>query len=214
MAIQMTTQTARISAVINFKDDNEINNVIGRLEQFCSMGYTYYGILHDKDVDDLGVLKTKHLHLILVSRCYTRASTWLRRIKEVLNIEDDNQISLQHCDNIVASVQYLIHQNSPNKWQYDRGDIYSSESIETINNLLAQEPTKELTVKYIGEMFEALRGNKMLFIDVIGLTRYNQNYRAVNEVWNYMSDHQKEIKDNNLLQSDKLNKNIDKELPF
>jgi len=213
MAIEMTTQTARINAVINFKDDNEINSVIGRLEQFCSSGYTYYAILHDKDVDELGVLKTKHLHLILVSRSYTRASTWLRRIKEVTNVED-NQISLQHCDNIVASVQYLIHQNSPSKYQYERSDILTSESIESINNLLAQEPTKELSVKYIGEMFESLRGNKMLFIDVIGLTRYNQNYRAINEIWQYFADHEKSVRDNNLLQSDKLNKDIEKELPF
>lgn len=213
MAIEMSTQTQKIFCVINIKNDDEIEKIKKNLNDFAVSGYKYYCILHDKDVDEIGVLKTKHFHLLLSGKVFTRASTWLKRISNILEIAPE-QVSMKHVDSFVSCVKYLIHKKQSNKYQYDRCDILTSEPMENLNALLDSEEEQPLSVVYLGQLFEELDGNKFVMIDIIGFTRYSQNYRAVNEIWDYLSVHKKSIRDDNLLESTKLNKDIKGGLPF
>lgn len=98
----------------------------------------YYAfILHDRDVNDEGEIKTPHYHLVL--KCNTRYA------KETVITDFAKSLKLNRVcvkckayHDIYGAVQYLIHQNDTDKYQYPQTDIVSSSIADTEVYLIGQ----------------------------------------------------------------------------
>lgn len=83
---------------------------------------TYYYILHDKDNEEQA-----HYHIVL--NCFNqRYFTAIVDLFKGAHIEVPNYFNL--------SVQYLIHINEPNKYQYDKCEIITNDDEDGLNTLL------------------------------------------------------------------------------
>lgn len=111
----------RICAVIQFQKKGSAPS---RLPSSISrLGYCAF-MIHDKDVDDNGELKGLHAHLVIEAEHPCGKSTWINTLAVLFDVETD-AISVEVCFSISLSLQYLIHMNDLNKYQY------SIESIQT-----------------------------------------------------------------------------------
>lgn len=73
--------------------------------------------LHDKDVDDDGVIKKAHWHIIL---CYSGNKSF----EQVCNDLDFLHCPIpQICRDVRSSVRYFVHIDHPHKFQYSKDDI-------------------------------------------------------------------------------------------
>lgn len=94
--------------------------------ELLNKGYSYIGILHDKDTwteddtDDaalLGTLKKPHYHIVLK---FPQAR-WNTAVADELGIAPNY---LQKCVSYQGSVCYLIHDGLPSKYQYAVEDCF------------------------------------------------------------------------------------------
>ena len=80
-------------------------------------------IKHDKDVDDeTNHVKTLHYHLVISLYNNCRVSTMLNIIVDLFHC-NENQVSIEKCNNLISSTRYLIHLDDFEKEPYNRTDI-------------------------------------------------------------------------------------------
>lgn len=110
---------------------NQINNNIWTLDFIAC-------ILHDKDIDEeTKFVKTKHYHLILTFNGKYRVGTIMKWLTDIFKI-NENQISIEKCNNLVMQCRYLAHLDDPDKEQYNPEDIVSNDigKIKKMYNLI------------------------------------------------------------------------------
>lgn len=139
----LTTQTAKINAVISLKDKsyNSIKSAIMvDLKEWCDVNCKMYAfIMHDSDILETGEHKTNHIHLVALlnsNRC--RLSTTLNNLSAATGV-DTLAISIDKCQDFNGSIQYLIHKNNDDKYQYDVNDIVTNLTDSELNIYLSAE---------------------------------------------------------------------------
>lgn len=114
------------------------------LTKLDSLGYLYFAILHDNDIDEFGKNKHLHYHLVLIGNTRKRCSTITYQLQDLIRLDNGASVPLiesihvQPLDNIALSIQYLTHKNSPRKYQYDFHNVLTN-SIEVFNTYYFQE---------------------------------------------------------------------------
>ena len=157
---------------------NDIKNVI-------AYGFNYYTILHDKDINDHGELKTFHYHLILTSEKKVRASQVLNILRNILCCNAEN-IQIDQCINFTASLKYLIHLNATDKYQYDRDNLISNQNRTYINSLLdSQSYDYELTTDSLFDVIDKCKGDVVMIIKTIGISTYAYYRNTINDILKY-----------------------------
>lgn len=132
-------------------------------------------ILHDNDFYDNGEPKTAHLHAFLhTAQDFTRLQA-LDLLNRLLGIKKE-QISIEESNSDLLLVQYLTHQNHPEKAQY-KADSIRTNNQERLNNTLAREykpPKNEAQA-----ILEAIQTSRTLleFATEVGIPTANK-YRA------------------------------------
>lgn len=104
----------RIYEVILYEEDGDIKNYIPD-----DLKGVYAYICHDKDVKEDGTPKKKHYHLIL----------WFDREKSIHALSKELGIAQNRIDwkaDIYGTLQYLIHKNHPDKYQYDFNSVVTN----------------------------------------------------------------------------------------
>lgn len=82
--------------------------------------YNYAYILHDKDCDnDTGEVKKSHYHVIVE---YPNAK-WNSAVANDLGITENY---IQQCGNYELALEYLIHYNDIDKYQYDIDEVHGT----------------------------------------------------------------------------------------
>lgn len=103
-------------------ENNILENIKGR----------YAMVYHDKDIKEDGTPKKPHYHMIL----------WFDREKSINQVSKMFNFPINRIDwkaDIYGTIQYLIHKNDTNKYQYDASTIQTN--IENISEYLY--PKKE-----------------------------------------------------------------------
>lgn len=126
----LTTQTAKVNCVISLKDksyDTIKGVIMVDLQNWCEANCKMYAyILHDKDILDNGSAKTPHIHLVALlnsSRC--RLSTTMNNLSAATGV-NEMAISIEKANDFNGSIQYLIHKNNTDKFQYNVLDIMTN----------------------------------------------------------------------------------------
>lgn len=173
----LLTKTRHVSGVISLKDkdDATIKSVLELLREYLGKESSAYGcILHDKDVNDDGSLKTPHIHLVAEMNSSKRLSTWLNALSTATGV-GVLAISVERFTSFEGVFQYLIHKNEVEKFHYKKEDI--------LTNIDADEVDRYLSATASGIDFDTwcnvcVTAESILeVIDRIGVTYY-QKYRA------------------------------------
>ena len=135
-----------------------------KIIKVAKSSYKYYWyVFHDKDLDDNGTVKKRHLHLV----CYDSSPASIS--KAIKNFEGCTLPNcVEACRNGRAMLRYLIHKDDPDKFQYDPKDVESnnigqfSEAIEDSDNVVSLFKDYEdlRTAKIsVGEFIEKYKQN-------------------------------------------------------
>lgn len=104
--------------------------------------YNYAYIIHDKDTNDDGSLKKEHIHLLL----FFNNARWGSSILKEIKIDNPNLIEFK--ENKASAIQYLIHSNNTDKFQYNMADIESDIDIDIYFNKYKDNETKDISIIY------------------------------------------------------------------
>lgn len=84
--------------------------------------YEFVAIEHDKDTDEGGELKKRHIHVFLKFK----NAKWNTAVLEELGLEPR---FLEEIKSEKAALQYLLHANEENKYHYDISELQGSKSL-------------------------------------------------------------------------------------
>lgn len=123
----LNTQTGKILLVINFAQKIIDNAVIDNLKVWLEKNTKQYAfILHDRDVLEDGSKKTPHLHVVCnMNSAKQRIATILNDLTKSLDISP-LLVTIDKYSSFNSSIQYLIHKNNEEKYQYDIKDIVTN----------------------------------------------------------------------------------------
>lgn len=94
-------------------------------------------IKHDKDYNPNGEIERPHYHLVLVcNSSYTKDRILSELWKNL--VKSREVISVRSYNDVYQAVQYLIHRNDTDKYQYSENDIVSSSAGETAMYLIGE----------------------------------------------------------------------------
>lgn len=183
--------------VINFPKYESRSPVVQFLDlpfyKFGDLFSQYAYILHDKDQKEieassslvpLGVseeftrLKTAHVHFLVLSPNRRRVDAVFKDIARLLGLPV-NCVSAQVCENISSSLQYMIHYQQPNKYQYSFDDIRASNYSWLVSNFRSDEST--FTYFLLNEI-EKSQGDYVSLIQGIGVS-FGRKYKDI--IYNY-----------------------------
>lgn len=192
--MKLSERRRSFSIIINPpKDKNQmdwLNNYMLSIKTELN-AYNYFAIIHDKDLNDLGQEKTKHLHLILISKEKSSGLDILAMLCKVLNCKE-NQISIDKVYNIRQDIRYLIHKDQPKKYQYTKEEIKTNNRAYLWTCLEDEEEYQTFTIKDCEKAvmvdhyelidlmkrygLEAYRKNRIVMLDIIN-AYLNEKYK-------------------------------------
>lgn len=175
---KLETQTKYINVIIMSKSI-DLKLMHDLVEDLKERADTYAMILHDRDIKENGEVKTKHLHIIYELKSRTRLSTEIRYLNKTFAI-NINAITIEVNKSFVGSLQYLIHKNDINKYQYSISDIYTNISADELNMYMEMEGTS-FSWEYLKLVLEEC-DNVVEVIDKIGLNYYRLYRNVINDI--------------------------------
>lgn len=102
----------RTLALLLYPEDGSHRSAIEKIKS----SYDYAMILHDRDCDENGEIKKPHWHVIL----RFKNQQWNTSISKDLGVELNYIQKVKNFDN---ALQYLIHYNDSDKYQYDISEV-------------------------------------------------------------------------------------------
>jgi len=149
------------------------------LDKLSSIGFIYYACVHDKDLYDSGEKKLKHCHIVL--ECMKR-----QRAKQIINIMCDSfetnfaNVQVDEVVSLVSSIQYLLHINDKNKYQYERKELLSNNQEQADAYLIETPKANELTTQALFDFIFKDKLSRVELIYAIGIGKY-QHYKSTIE---------------------------------
>ena len=173
----LDTQTKYVRAVINLPIKNGLDDIT---ESLCRRGYRFAMILHDSDVRPDGSTKTPHFHVVIEAQKRARLGTTLIRLADDFGV-NENQVSVQAYDDFAFEVQYLVHKNNPDKFQYPDTSILSNLSKDDILSLLDQEVAPKLTIQDLINVCSSTK-SRIEIASKLGLGNYTMYRNTINDL--------------------------------
>lgn len=126
----LSLKAKRVSVVINVPTNVNFEDFLADFYEGLRLlnwgGNVYYSIIHDKDLNDDGDLKIVHAHLVCCSDYSLMLKSWLSFLGNVFKVPL-NCISLQPVKDFERALQYLVHANDNDKYQYSINDVLSND---------------------------------------------------------------------------------------
>lgn len=158
------------------------NSVAGIIDDLQRNGFTYYAIVHDKDVDSNGMLKRTHLHIVLCTLKRLRVKQLINLLADICETNNEN-IQVQDVLCLAGSIQYLLHINAVNKYQYERKEIITNDERNLDGYLLEQIKANQVTTKVLIDLIFVQECNKLELITSIGIGSYTHYRNTINDLY-------------------------------
>lgn len=180
MATKTKSKRFRNFSCVTYLDIDTIYTILG--EHQHQLKATAF-IEHDKDVNDDGTPKERHVHIILC----LHNNTTINAIKNWFNggyVDDNGNVIntlVQSCSCIQAQYDYLIHKRDLNKYQYDIS-LRLGWNFDYFENTKAQDddtlqqamldlcegvPLSVLVQRYGRDFIVHYRSLKLLYCDMV-----------------------------------------------
>lgn len=176
-----TKNYACVVSLKGFSKEEAVEKLDDLVLNFCSLG-SIAGIVHDSDIDEMGELKTLHIHLVISLKKRKKATAVINSISAFADVSAF-AVSVRKAVSIASCVQYLTHRNQPEKVQYREEDIFKFWNPEEWE-LLYNGDTEE--VLDFETLYRIVRecDTKTEVMRKVGLSYY-RNYRpCIDVLWN------------------------------
>lgn len=137
-------------------------------------------IYHDKDADEAGELKTPHYHIVAVFPSSMRLSTPIRQLAQTLKV-DPTAISNRRMYDTQLALQYLIHKNDPDKFQYERAAIHASWNWDELDAILDAE-SDGLNFEKVCDIVDNSTNLRQV-IQKVGFSYYHLYRNVILDLW-------------------------------
>lgn len=178
----LETQCKKFAIVLNVPKGYELDLYEKKLQKYCEETFIEYAFIkHDKDTTASGVLKVLHYHLLGMTEKRKRISTMINDIAEEMAI-DRRLVSCKKCVSYTGAIQYLIHKNDLDKYQYKINDIFTNIPSEDLQ-MFMEEDNDNIT---IDRLIFVVKHSKSLtdIIKQIGLSHYLGYRNVIKDLWN------------------------------
>lgn len=123
--------------------------------------------LHNEDVDDDGVIKKAHWHIVI---CYSGNKSF-DQVKDDLSAL--NCPIPQVCRDIRSSIRYFIHKDHPHKFQYKASDIETYGGFDISDALALSKTEKQELFK---EIFAFIQQFDIVeYFDLVNICMYEKS---------------------------------------
>lgn len=160
---------------------NAINDISNRYTGFKNYAY----ITHDKDLDAVSSPKPLHWHIVLKFN-----STGIRK-KYIIEYAAFKYGYTVECDSYNASIQYLVHQNDLDKYQYDKSEIitnYKQEELDIFLTTVDGKLAKASQTNAIDSILEDIANmtiRRFNFSEYISVEMYARNKSLIDNAFKY-----------------------------
>lgn len=154
------------------------------LDSLCKYGFIYYSIVHDKDIDNQGALIRRHFHIVLVSSKVLRVKQLINILSESFGTNTEN-IQVQEVISLCGSIQYLIHSNNKEKYQYSSNEIITNDSDNLEGYLLETASIDKVTTNGLLDMILVQEYNRIDLMKSIGIGAYTHYHKVIDELYEF-----------------------------
>lgn len=154
-----------------------------KLTAWCQINARLWTIIgHDKDIDEDGNPKFRHIHALIVLKdgSKPRLSTSLSRISNAVGL-NALDVEIEKADNIASCIRYCLHKGYPEKHPYDVKELVTNLSEEELKPYLDLD-NKSFTASYLIQLVELCGGNRLLIMRQIGLANYQRYRNCISDV--------------------------------
>lgn len=159
---------------------NDIENIIKQLnDDYPRLEYSYI-YHHHKEKDDSD--NENHIHLVI----YFKGS--VKRFTTMCNIFTGAHCEMSNKQRYYRCIQYLIHKNDINKYQYDRSEILSNIATPILDDILYSNGYEfdyfdvTLLEDYINDCLTSDMRNIYYFIKRFGLDAIKPYYFIIKDL--------------------------------
>lgn len=142
---------------------SELSSLLPSLDDLENFAF----IKHDKED------KLPHVHLVLTFAKRKRGQRVLNMLSQSLSLSFSDSLSVEVAEDLGACVQYLIHKNDPDKFQYDASLIVTNFSKEVLSSLL--ESAASLDAYALRDICIAKEGDLIEIAQEIGLQAFSRH---------------------------------------
>lgn len=179
----LTAQRRRFDVVIS-----DLSRCKKSISDFCEelskYGFTYYCIVHDKDIDINGVPIRKHLHVVLLSSKTLRVKQLIGILSDSFCTNEEN-VQVQEVISVAGSIQYLLHLNNKEKYQYSKDCILTNDNDNLESYLIENTSVEKLTTKGLLDMILVQDYSRIDLIQVIGIGAYTHYHKVIDELYTF-----------------------------
>lgn len=176
----LSTQTGKLFIII--RKDKKIP--MDKIKAYCqTFGEEYAFIEHEKDIDkDTGEIEKVHYHIVMNSQFKEkRLSTHLNDLVNFFGFKNEIGISIEKYVDYAKALQYLTHQNFPEKTPHDKSEIITNIEKSEFDSLMDTN-TQVVSFDYVLTICK----NSANIIDVIralGIKRYHKYRATIRDIW-------------------------------
>lgn len=178
----LTTKTKFMSGIVSVKEASDCGSLASLLKSYFDGECVIYAfIFHNQDIDENGEYKTRHFHFVCELKTARRVSTLINGLATLLNLSPF-AITCDKCVSMEGAIQYLVHKNDPDKFQYPRSLVVTNMSDDDFTLYMDCETSKD----EFGRLYEVIcrSMSKVDVIRAIGLSKYTRYYKAIDDIWN------------------------------
>lgn len=178
----LTTQTKKVCGIVSLgcvPDGVDIR--LTMLKDFLEdVSEVYAFILHNQDFSDDGSLATPHLHFVFKSKKRHALSWFMNRIADKLEVSV-MAVSIDSYSSFDGCVQYLVHKNNPDKYQYPDDWIHSNLPRDELRLILESTNTG---VDFDSWLDLCKRSRSLLdVIQAVSIPIYNLYQRTIKDMF-------------------------------
>lgn len=173
-------RTKKITGIVSLKGV-EYQSIRPLLENYLSNScHEYAFIYHGCDTLEDGQLKTPHIHFVANMKMVKRLSTILGEIAQVLGVST-LAVSISKYESFSACVQYLIHKNNADKFQYPKSDIVTNIEDSELDAFLEDDEKfdSDSLIKIV-----LSSPNRLAMLRTLGLGRYKLYRNVIADIEN------------------------------
>lgn len=182
----LETETRYVWAILGRQNaplTEDFNVYYERLKGWLDFDAEIYAFIgHDKDVDDDGKPKFRHIHLLIVfpKNKKPRLSVTLNKISRICNIPTID-IDVELADDVGKCIRYCIHKGYPTKYPYDIKELQTNLNDVDLKQYFEVD-LSNISVGYLLTCIEICGYSNIAVMRSLGLKTYMKYRNVINDV--------------------------------
>lgn len=159
------------------------------------LGCLYATSIHDKDVDADGCEETPHIHAYVETDTRHTLSAVLNCLVKQLQVNAES-ISIAKCHDRIRSVRYLVHKDSPSKFQYDVSVVECSKKFAPLcYEYLSLDDCSHISVQDLLMLCQSSNYDEINIMSRMGMQNYQKYRWCVKDVINAYIERKRQAKE-------------------